>query len=186
MNRASLRLGFLLLALNLNAAPKEELVSLFESRRVTVNIPDGFVFMNDHDADGVIVARLNAPADGVSLQIIFLPDASGRFNGLRERAEFLVERFENYVGDSTEKAMQFEELEPRLGRGTYCSFTDAKLLGKKDLPAGEYLHATVGVKVWPGVFAVFTLFSNDLKSKNHLAAMDLLRDSVHEKPGPLR
>ena len=82
--------------------------------------------------------------------------------------------------------MQFEELEPRTGAGTYCVFTDANLIGKAEVPAGEYLHLTAGLKAWPGVVAVFRLFSNETDSPEYQALMKTLRESLLERPVPLR
>jgi hypothetical protein len=98
----------------------------------------------------------------------------------------MVEFFQEYVAGSVEKAMEFEELSPRRGAGTFCVFTDAALVGKTELPPNEYHHLTVGVKAWSGTMVVFRLFSQDLKSAAHLAALRVLRESVEERPVPLR
>ena len=39
-------------------------------------------------------------------------------------------------------------------------------------------------KAWPGVVAVFTLFSNDTTSKEYQGVMNMLRDSVEEVFAP--
>jgi hypothetical protein len=65
-------------------------------------------------------------------------------------------------------------------------FTDAALVGKAELPPNEYRHLTAGVKAWAGVMVVFRLFSNDTASEAHRAAMRVLRESVEERPVPLR
>jgi hypothetical protein len=89
------------------------------------------------------------------------------------------------VEGSVEKAMQFEELDPKVGAGTYCVFTDANLVGKAKLPPGEFLHSTTGLKAWPGVVAVFTLLSNDTTSHEYTSVMKMLRTSVEERAPPL-
>jgi hypothetical protein len=104
----------------------------------------------------------------------------------RARKEKMVELFQEYVDSSVEKAMQFEELDPRTGAGTYCVFTDASLVGKKKFPPGEFLHFTTGLKAWPGVLAIFRVFSNDTTSAEYRAAMKMLRESVQEKAVPLK
>jgi len=65
-------------------------------------------------------------------------------------------------------------------------FTDAKLRGRSSLPPGEYLHLTVGLKAWPGVVAVFRIFSQDTTSAEYQAILGLLRESVEERAVPLR
>jgi hypothetical protein len=173
------------------AAPKEkardELLVLFGQRRVTLAVPAGFVFSSDKDERGLITARLADPKEKITLQISFLPDTDGEAATPRGRKEFLVQTFQRYVAASVEQAMQFEELEPRAGAGTYCVFTDQDLVGKTKLPPGEYLHSTTGVKAWRGCLAVFTLLSQSTTSDEYRAAMKLLRESLVEPPlTPLR
>jgi hypothetical protein len=99
----------------------------------------------------------------------------------------MVRAFQEYVPQSAEQAMQFEELDPRTGAGTYCVFTDATLVGKPQLPANEFLHVTAGVKAWRGGYVVFKLFSNDTLSAEYRALLKMLRDSVAELPvSPLK
>lgn len=166
--------------------PHEETLSLFENRKVVVAVPEGFDFVVNKGDGGIQQVMLHDPKKRVSLDIVFLPDPEEQFKPARPRREMLAEQFSDYVDSSSEKGMQFEELEPRTGAGTYCVFTDAKLIGKTDLPEGEYLHLTAGLKTWPGVFAVFRLFSNDTSSAEYQAAMKLLRESLEEKLSPLR
>jgi hypothetical protein len=166
--------------------PHEESILLFEGRKVAINVPAGFDYaVNKVDA-GAYQVKLGDPKNRVSLEIVFLRDADEQFKGARARREMLNEQFGEYVDSSSEKAMQFEELEPRVGGGTYCLFTDSKLIGKTELPPGEYLHLTAGVKAWPGVFALFRLFSNETTSEEYQAAMKMLRESVEERPVPLK
>ena len=167
-------------------AAKEESLSLFENRRVSVAVPEGCSYSAFKTEDGLATVKISNPSGNIALEVSFLPDPAGQFAAARERAELMVERFQFYVEGSVEKAMQFEELSPQSGAGTYCTFTDSKLVGRKDFPPGEFLHATVGLKTWPGVIAIFTLFSNDPVSPAHQAAMKLLRESMQERPVPLR
>lgn len=178
----------LVLLIGTAAASKlqEETVFLFENRRVAVAVPDGFGFASSKDDRGLITVRLADRKEKASLQITFLPDGEGRFATARSRKEFIHENFQEYVGASVEKAMQFEELEPKEGSGTYCVFTDANLVGKTKLPPGEFQHSTTGVKAWPGVVAVFTVMSNGTTTKEYQAVMAMLRQSVQEKPVPFK
>ena len=165
----------------------EESLLLFDQRRVGVNVPAGFLYSASKDEHGVISARLSTPKDTISLQISFLPDVDGEYATARGQKEIMVKSFQQYVVGSVEQGMHFEELQPRNGSGTYCIFTDAKLVGAATLPPGEYLHSTTGIKSWRGCMALFTLFSNNTTSEEYLSAMKVLRESVVEKPlTPLR
>lgn len=186
-----IRLGLLVAALSLPslapaAAVREEAVFLFESRKVVLALPEGFALERGPDAGGLVSIRFADARDRISGEIRFLPDGENRFLAARPRKELMNEMFNEYVAASTEQGMQFEELEPRTGAGTYCVFTDAKLVGKDALPPGEYLHLTVGLKAWPGVIAVFRIFSQDKASPDYRAVLKLLRESLEERGVPLR
>jgi hypothetical protein len=165
---------------------REESVFLFENRRVAIAVPEGFGSALGQDENGMMILRLADPKEKFSLELRFLPDPDGRFASARARREQMVEMFSDMVGASTEKGMQFEELEPRTGAGSYCVFTDAALVGRTKLPPGEYIHVTAGLKSWRGVVAIFRLFSNETTSAPYAALMKMLRESMHEKPLPLK
>lgn len=164
----------------------EETIALFDSHKVTVAVPDGFAFSKNPAPNEPLGFKLADTKGRFSLDCVFVPDGDDDLSSARGRREKLVELFNSYVESSTEKGMQFEELEPRTGAGTYCVFTDANLVGKTQLPPGEFLHLTAGIKTFPGVVAVFRLFSDDTTSSEYRAVLKMLRESVDEKPVPLK
>lgn len=176
----------LLPTLLLAAARREETLFLFENRKVLIAVPDGLQVSPIRTEDGLASVRLADAKDRVSGELTFLPDPEGRFATPRARRELMHEMFAGYVESSAEKAMQFEELEPRSGAGTYCVFTDAKLVGQSTLPPGEYLHVTTGLKAWPGVVVTFRIFSQDTTSPEYQSVLRLLRESVEERAVPLK
>ena len=165
---------------------RELKIALSENREVIVAVPDGFALVTGQDKNGFVGVKLSDAKETVTIDIQFLPDPDVKYANSRSRLELMHEMFSEYVDASTEKAMQFEELEPRTGVGTYCVFTDAKLVGKTDLPRGEYVHLTTGIKAWPGAIAVFRCFSNDTTSAGYKAILTMLRESVNERPVPLK
>jgi hypothetical protein len=169
------------------AGPKrEESLTVFENRKIAIAVPDGFSFKTNSDELGLTVVQLAAAQDKVTASLVFLPDPDRQFSTTRGRAEKMVEEFQEFVDGSVEKAMQFDELEPKGGAGTYCVFTDAKLVGQKDLPPNEFHYLTCGLKSWPGVVVVFRVFSNDTTSTEYQAVMKMLRESVVERTVPLK
>jgi hypothetical protein len=168
----------------LAAAQREEAVMLFDNRKVVVAVPPGFSFASQKDEEGLVQLTLAAAEGKLSLQILLIPDPDERSTQARTRKERMVELFNGYVEDSVEKGMRFEELEPRQGAGTYCVFTDAKLVGQESLPPNEFLNLTAGLKAWRGVLVVFRLFSNGTTSAEYRAALALLRNSVEERSAP--
>jgi hypothetical protein len=165
---------------------RDQTVALSMDRSVVISVPEGFSFDAGRDDAGAVMVRLASAGDTVTLDLLFLPDPEGKFASARARRELINEKFNTYVGSSTEKGIQFEELDPRTGAGTYCVFTDASLVGKDKLPPGEYLHFTAGVKAWPGVITVFRCFHQDTTSPAYQAVLAMLKTSVDEKPVPLK
>jgi hypothetical protein len=165
---------------------RELKIALSDSREVNIAVPDGFALATGQAQNGAVAVKVSDAKESVTIDLQFLPDAEGNYTTPRARMELMHEMFFEYVDSSTEKAMQFEELGPKTGAGTYCVFTDTKLVGKKELPPGEYIHLTTGIKAWPGVIAVFRCFSNDTTSAGYKAILSMLRESVHERPVPLK
>jgi hypothetical protein len=187
--KSLLRLGFLALLFSaglLSAKDHVESVFLFQNRKVTFNVPDGLGFSSNKDHNGTMTVLIADQKEKVGCQIVFLPDTEDFFATARNRKEFMNAKFQHRLQGSVEKAMQFEELDPKVGQGTYCVFTDTELVGKTKLPPGQFLNSTAGIKSWPGVIAVFEIFSQDLKSKEYLAVMKMLRESLHEQAPPLQ
>jgi hypothetical protein len=167
-------------------ASREETIFLFENRKLMVAVPEGLGCVTEKDDAGIVVVRISDPKQKVSGEVRFLPDPEERFTQARARKELIHEMFSDYVPSSTEKGIQFEELDPKVGKGTYCVFTDASLVGKTNLPPGEFLHLTAGLKAWPGVVAVFRIFSNETTSPEYQSVLRMLRESVEERAVPLK
>jgi hypothetical protein len=170
----------------LSAKDQVESVFLFQNRKVTLNVPAGLGLSSSKDDNGMVTVLIADPKEKVSCQLMFLPDAEDFFASARNRKEFMNDKFQDRLKNSVEKAMQFEELDPKVGQGTYCVFTDHELVGKTKLPPGQFLISTAGIKSWPGVIAVFEIFSQDTKSKEYLAVLKMLRESLQEKQVPLQ
>ena len=111
----TLRLSLLLLlagaAADAAPAPKEEVVAIFEHRRVTLTLPDGFTVVRNEAANGVVSLKISRPKGVPDLQIDFFPDPNDELVGsARARKEMMVGVFQEFVAASVEQAMQFEEL----------------------------------------------------------------------------
>lgn len=174
-----------LLAAAGGVAAKEESILLYEDRRVSITVPEGFDYRRVADKRGLSFV-VTDPSRSVVLQVTLVPDPAGNFTAARPRKEFLVDNFHEFLESSVEQAMQFEEMNPRSGACTYCVFTDAHLVGRTEMPPNEFLYATIGVKSGPGFGAIFTLLSNNTSSKEYQECLKILRESVSVKTaGPM-
>jgi hypothetical protein len=162
---------------------REETV-LLDKHRVTISVPEGYVYSSGRDEQGIIMAKLSDPKEKVDLQVRFQTDTGARLGGEAQQMEFLANVCRQYAESSVEKGYEFRALEPRKGNGTYCSFTDATLAGRLPIPKGEFLHVTTGVKVWNGCVLIFTVLSNDVTSKEYQTALKLVKESFEETPAP--
>jgi len=185
MNKSLLTLLFFLsmLATGGVATAKDpaENVILFLDHHVAIAVPPGFAYTSGRDDNGTIVAQIVDPKEKNRLQVQFQPDPASRLGTERQQMDFLAETCRQYAEGSVEHSYDFKALEPRSGTGTYCTFTDASLVGQTP-PKGEFLHVTTGVKVWPGWAIVFTLLSNDITAKEYQTLVTLLKESFEEKP----
>jgi hypothetical protein len=183
LRRLSL-LWLVLLDLTALQAAKEhkETLFLFENRQVVFVMPPGFGFSSSKNEQGIFTVHISDAKSRVALQMTFLPDAQSQLSDARSRKEFIFQNFQDRVEPSVEKAMQFQELEPKTGAGTYCVLTDETLAGKKKMSKDEFQHSTIGLKTWPGVAAVFTVSSNGTATKEYQTLLTMLRESVQEVP----
>ena len=154
---------------------------LLGDRRVTIAVPDGYIYSSGRDDQGIIMAKITDGKEKIDLQVRFQPDPDSRLGAESQQMEFLANVCQQYAEGSVEKSYDFKPLAPHRGSGTYCSFTDASLVGR-DPPKGEFLHVTTGVKVWPGWALVFTVLSNDTDSKEYQTALKLVKESFEETP----
>ncbi len=164
---------------------KDEIVQLSEERRVVIAVPEGFHYSARRDDKGLIRAQLIDGAEKLSLQVVFLADPAGQVADENGQKDFLAAATRVYAEGSVEQSYDFKALEPKVGSGLYCAFTDITLAHSgKPVPAGEYLHATTGVKAWRGGFLLFTLLSNETTSPEFHSLFRLLKDSFEEKKVP--
>jgi hypothetical protein len=160
--------------------PNDQIL-LLGDRRVAIAVPDGYIYSSGRDEQGVIMVKIADPRDKIDLQVRFQPDPESRLGAESQQMEFLANVCRQYAEGSVEKSYDFKPLAPHHGSGTYCSFTDASLVGQEP-PKGEFLHVTTGVKAWSGWALVFTVLSNDTDSKEYQTALKLVQESFEEKP----
>jgi hypothetical protein len=156
-------------------------ILLLGDRRVTIAVPDGYIYSSGRNEQGVIMVKIADAREKIDLQVRFQPDPESRLGAESQQMEFLANVCQQYAESSVEKSYNFTPLAPHRGAGTYCMFTDASLVGREP-PPGEVRNVTTGVKAWPGWALVFTILSNDTASKEYQTALKLMRESFEEKP----
>ena len=166
------------------AFAKEETLDLFDHRRVSIQVPENYVYASGIDRRGLATIKITDPGRKMELVVSFLPDPDGRLAKEDDQRAFIADTSLPYARDSVEKDYAFKDLSPHSGSGMYCVFTDSNLMKKLPVPPGDYLKVTTGLKAWSGCFFIFTLLSNETASDEYQAAMKLLRQSFEELPRP--
>jgi hypothetical protein len=166
------------------ATDQVQTLILSADHSITLTVPDGYVFSSGRDESGVIMAKIVDPKEKIQLQVSFRPDPTSRLGVEQQQMDFLAQVCRQYAEGSVEHRYDFKPLAPRVGTGTYCTFTDASLVGTTP-PKGEFLHITTGVKAWPGWVIVFTLLSNNTTGKEYEALLAVVKDGCEEKPAPV-
>lgn len=160
------------------AAESTERITVGDKAHVVVAVPDKWTLTRSVNG-GYPSLRLESPDRAVILQVSLFPDDNGLMADEELQLVMLGDLVAPFLADSVEKTAQLRPLNPRRGGGRYCVFTDARLVGVKELPPNEYRHATAGLKTGRGWFGVFTLLSQDTVSAEYRTSLDVLRNSLH-------
>lgn len=181
------RVALLALALVSGLSAADEALERFEivpGVEVTLAVPEKWSMARSAGGGYPALALHNADRS-VSLQVSLFPDARGLLADHEMRAVMMTDLVARFLPDSLEQEVRLQQLNPRVGSGIYCVFTDAKLVAVKELPPNEFRHATAGLRSAEGWFAVFTIFSQDTASADYRTALDLLRQQF-DSAGPTR
>lgn len=165
------------------ARAEERSVAIFEGRKISASVPKGWKFGEASDPrTGVQTLEWLDPSGEVQLDISFLPDSKGRL-ATRAGLEAEMKRtFPFYLAEAVEREMKFTSLETADGRCEYTSFTDRRLVGR-EIPEGERLISTTGIRSWKGVYLLFTLLSNSRDTEAFRRALEIVRSGVKEVGG---
>lgn len=176
-----LLLTLLLVPVGLAAPPESasrERIPVGEDLELSLEVPGKWTLSRSAGGGYPSLSLQNADRS-VVMHLALFPDASGLMADKEMQLVMLGDVIAPYLPDSVEKGARTRPLNPRHGSGLYCVFTDAKLAGVKELPPNEYRHATAGLKIATGWFAVFTMLSQDVDSADYQTCLDLLRNSLH-------
>src|SRR5689334_20575343 len=78
---------------------REETV-LLDKHRVTITVPEGYVYSSGRDDQGIIMAKLSDPKEKVDLQVRFQTDTGARLGGEAQQMEFLANVCRQYAESS--------------------------------------------------------------------------------------
>lgn len=89
----------------------------------------------------------------------------------------MISRVADALSQAKEKDYEIRPLHPTSGSGVFLVFTDSIHKQPQDLPLGEFMNLTAGIKTWRGCFVYFQIMSNDVTSPEYPEAFQLFETS---------
>jgi hypothetical protein len=167
-------LSFALLFVCAHAFAEVKSITIFQNRRIAVDVPEGWTYSDSKDGDTGVQTVLVEQEDGVKLAASFLPDSENRL-AKRDAMEGLMKQaFSDMLAGAVEKEMRITYVNTADGYAGLTVFTDKKLEGVKEVPPDERRYATSAVRRWPGVMMMVTILSNNTNSPAYQQALTLL------------
>jgi hypothetical protein len=114
----------------------------------------------------------------VTLKITFLPDRDGKLAKEEELKKLMKATTGLYLAGSVEQKLELVPIASKNGKGFYATFTDWSLLGKKEVPPGQFRIVTSGILVIGKQAAAFTLLSNRQEGNEYAAAMKVITEGI--------
>src|SRR5262249_24559087 len=127
----------------------------------------------------VQTVELSEPTGDVVLAFSFFPDSTHRLSTRAAIEHEMHRAYDSYLSNAVEKSLQIEFVTTSDGLVGYTTLTDRKFVSR-DVPQGERLYLTVGIRSWNGVFVVFTLESNHRDSSRYKKALDLVLSGLRQ------
>jgi hypothetical protein len=155
-------------------------VTIFQDRRITVDVPEGWTYSDSRDGDTGVQTLLVEQADGVKLEASFLPDSENRLEKRDAMEGLMKQAFGDTLEGAVEKEMRITFVDTADGYAGLTVFTDKKLEGVKEVPPDERRYATSAVRRWPGVMMIVTVLSNDTNSPAYQQALTLLSKGIRQ------
>jgi hypothetical protein len=159
------------------SAQSDETVTVPGRNRISIFVPPGYSFTVERDADKNASVRMENPVWPIALTAFIIAEADPAIVTEEWQRNELISRVAGALADAKEKDYNIQPFHPVSGTGVYCVFTDARYKKAADLPAGEYMHLTGGVKAWRGCYVFFQIMSNDLTSPEYREAFQLFETS---------
>ena len=135
---------------------------------------------SSHDAPPTIT--LTTPS-GLKVSLTLMSDAEGKFATPDAVDELVTIANQHYIDNAVEKDPKLVHLTPKVGHGSYSTFTEARLVGVASPAPGDFRNVTSGVYVIGHDAVIFTILSNDTVSAEFRQAMDLISSGISVAAG---
>ncbi len=177
MIRAALLPLLLLVAPHLLFAQSEETVTVPGNHRISILVPPGYSFQVDRDTMNNARVRMEDPVWPIAITALIVAASDPAITTEQWQRNELISRIAPTLPDAKETDYNIKPLHPASGSGVFCVLTDGRYQRVEDLPVGEYMNVTGGVKAWRGCFVYFAIMSNNVTSPEYQEAFQLFQTS---------
>lgn len=160
-------------------AQTEQSVTIPGRHRFSILVPAGYSFRVERDRMDNAAVFMENPVWGISITAFLITDRERPITTTEWQRNELISRVANALSQAKEPDYNIQPLHPVSGTGVFCIFTDGTYKRVEDLPPGEYLHLTGGIRSWRGCFVFFQIMSNDLTSPEYREAFGLFETSFN-------
>lgn len=154
-------------------------VTIFENRKLAIDVPEGWTFESQQDDRG-IQTLLVEEKDGIRFMASFIPDSENRFGTREGMLELMKRGYSPMLEGAVEKELKPTFVDTADGIAGWVVLTDKQWVGKKDVPENERRYATAAMRSWKGVLAMLTILSNDIDSPSYQKAMSLMTSGLRQ------
>jgi len=158
-------------------AQTEQTVVIPGRHRFSILVPAGYSFRVDRDREDNAAVHMENPVWQISITAFLISDREHPLTTAEWQRNELISRVASALSQAKEADYNLRPLHPDSGTGVFCVFTDGTYKRVEDLPPGEFLHLTGGIKAWRGCFVFFQIMSNDLTSLEYQEAFGLFETS---------
>lgn len=158
-------------------AQTDQTVTIPGRHHFSILVPAGYSFRVERDRENNAAVFMENPVWGISITAFLISDREHPLTTTDWQRNELISRVAGAFAQAKEADYNIQPLHPVSGTGVFCVFTDGTYKRVEDLPPGEFLHLTGGVRAWRGCFVYFQIMSNDLTSPEYQEAFGLFETS---------
>jgi hypothetical protein len=169
----------LLLLATVGVAPAQtqQSVKIPGGGRISILVPPGYSFRVERDTEDNAAVFMENPVWPINITAFIIAERDPAITTAEWQQNQLISRVADALPQAKEQDYNFQTLHPSSGTGVFCVFTDSTYKKPQDLPLGEFLNLTGGVKAWRGCFVFFQIMSNGTTSSEYQEAFQLCEKS---------
>ncbi|RME72069.1 MAG: hypothetical protein D6781_02910 [Verrucomicrobia bacterium] len=144
--------------------------------KIRIDVPTGYSLDTEVNRAGITVVKLENPVWHIAVSAGIVPERDPDNTSAAWQDNRLVGFLADLLAESDATEYTFAPLNPIVGTGRFCVFTEAETPASTPDP-DDYHHLTAGIKAWRGVTIIFQILSNDVTSPEYQEVFRLFTHS---------